>query len=75
MASIDEIKESIGYFKVIFCILIAVNVSLVAWLYKNYELLGVIDAILLLSLSIITTVGIIYVNRKILLKISSLRDL
>ena len=75
MADIDEIKESIGYFKVIFSILIAVNVSLVAWLYKNYELLTIIDAILLLSLSIIITVGIIYINRKILLKIRSLRDL
>ncbi|MDQ7068924.1 MAG: hypothetical protein Q9M40_13695 [Sulfurimonas sp.] len=34
MAKIDEIKESIGYLKVVFSIMIAVDVSLVAWLYK-----------------------------------------
>lgn len=75
MAKIDEIKESIGYFKVIFSILIAVNVSLVAWLYKNYEIVTMLDTVLLLCLSIVITIGIIYTNRKILLKIRSLRDL
>ncbi|MEA3330675.1 MAG: hypothetical protein U9Q29_03165, partial [Campylobacterota bacterium] len=75
MAKIDEIKESIGYLKVVFSILIAINVSLVAWLYKNYETVNFVDSIVLLILSILISVGIVYINRKILSKIRSLRDL
>ncbi len=35
MGKIDKIKESIGYLKVIFSILVAIDVSLVAWVFKN----------------------------------------
>ena len=75
MAKIDEVKETIGYLKVVFSILIAINVSLVAWLYKNDELLNLIDIVSLLSLVILITICIIYVNRQVLSKIRSLRDL
>ena len=75
MAKIDEIKESIGYLKVIFSIMIAINISLVAWLYKNYEIIDIFGTLLLLILSVFISIGIIYVNRSILKKIRSLRDL
>ncbi len=75
MAHIDEIKESIGYLKVIFSILIAVNVSLVAWIYKHYDNLDMLNIILFFVLSIVISLGIIHVNRTILHKIRSLRNL
>ena len=75
MAKIDEIKESIGYLKVIFSIMIAINISLVAWLYKNYATIDILDILSLLVLSILISIGIIFVNRSILKKIRSLRDL
>ena len=75
MSKMDEVKESIGYLKVIFSILIALNISLVAWLYQSYDSVVFIDIIAFLSLSIMISVGIIYINRRILQKIRSLRDL
>jgi len=75
MAKIDEVKESIGYFKLIFSILVAINISLVAWLYKNSELLNLIDMVSFLSLVTSVTICIIYINRQVLSKIRSLRDL
>ena len=75
MAKIDEIKESIGFMKVIFSILIAINVSLIAWLYKNFDTIGVNDTLVLFVLTVLISIGIIYTNKKILNKIRSLRDL
>ena len=36
MAYIDKLKEEIGWLKVIFAILIATDISLIAWLIQNY---------------------------------------
>ena len=75
MAHIDEIKETIGYLKVVFSILIAVNVSLVAWIYKNYDFFNILDIAFFVVLAMLLSIGIIYVNKVILRKIRSLRDL
>ncbi|BCD61830.1 hypothetical protein NitYY0826_C0693 [Nitratiruptor sp. YY08-26] len=37
MARIDKIKEFIGYLKVILGILVAIDISIIAWLFKNQE--------------------------------------
>lgn len=75
MGKIDKEKESIGYLKVVFSILIAMDVSLVAWLYKNFELLNTVDKIFTFCLTLIITSSIIYVNKKILYKIDCLEEL
>lgn len=36
MAYIDKLKEEIGWLKVIFALLIATDISLIAWLIQNY---------------------------------------
>ncbi len=36
MARIDKLKEEIGWLKVIFAILIATDISLIAWLIQSY---------------------------------------
>ena len=36
MAYIDKVKEEIGWLKIIFTILIATDISLIAWLIQNY---------------------------------------
>ena len=40
MAKIDKLKEEIGWLKVIFAILIATDISLVAWVVQNYGKTG-----------------------------------
>ena len=37
MAHLDKVKEEIGWLKVIFAILIAADISLVAWLAQNHR--------------------------------------
>ena len=75
MAKIDEVKETIGYLKVVFGILIAINVSFIAWIYDNYDLFMLSEMISFTLLATAISLAIIYVNRTILSKIRSLGDL
>ena len=38
MAKIDEIKEFIGFLKLLFATFVAIDVSLIAWFVKNHEI-------------------------------------
>ncbi len=69
MAKIDQVKESIGYYKVVFSILIAIDVSFVAWIYQNFDAFKVSEYIVFTSTALFVTFGIIYTNRVILQKI------
>ena len=75
MAKIDEIKELIGFLKVLFATFVAVDVSMIAWLYRNHSnntlLINTISAILIVLFSI----GIILVVAAILKNIRNLKDL
>lgn len=37
MAKLDELKELIGFLKVLFATFVAIDVSLIAWLFKNSD--------------------------------------
>jgi len=37
MAKIDRIKELIGFLKILFATFVAIDVSLIAWIAKNYQ--------------------------------------
>jgi len=75
MAKIDKIKETIGYLKVVFGVLIAIDVSIIGWLFKNAQLLSSLKIVISLIAIIVTTLAIIFVNRKILQKIDELEEL
>jgi len=75
MARIDKIKEEIGWLKVLFAILIATDISLIAWLVENYGkthpilfLFGLIGAILIIFVSI-------WINNIAYQKINKLEEL
>ena len=60
MARIDKLKEEIGWLKVIFAILLATDISLIAWLVQNYGkvnpvlfVIGALAAILLTFLNVL----------------------
>ncbi|WP_141699053.1 hypothetical protein [Candidatus Thiosymbion oneisti] len=42
MSKTDKLKEEIGWLKVIFGILVATDISLIAWLAQNYAKSGVL---------------------------------
>ncbi|MEW6679531.1 MAG: hypothetical protein AB1297_00720 [bacterium] len=75
MAKVDKLKEEIGWLKIIFSILIATDISLVAWLVQNYgkatQLLIIVCAIAIL----LVTVAIVWVNRTAYRKIDELEEL
>ena len=75
MGKIDKAKELIGYMKVIFSILIAIDVSLVAWLFKHGSVL--VDYYIYASsiLVVLITVAIIWINATILKKIDELEEM
>jgi len=75
MGKIDKTKESISYLKVVFGVLIAVTVSLAAWLFQHSNELEEIKLIISLITVVLLTLSIILVNKKILQKIDSLEDM
>jgi len=75
VAKIDKIKELIGYLKVVLGILVAIDVSIIGWLFKNEERLSDIKIVLSSIAVVITTFGVIIVNKKILKEIDKLEEL
>lgn len=74
MSKIDKLKEEIGWLKVIFGILVATDISLIAWLVQNYgkasSIFIVVGAIAVLAV----TVGVVWVNRTAYRKIDELEE-
>ncbi|MDD5212312.1 MAG: hypothetical protein PHV62_07840 [Sulfuricurvum sp.] len=75
MSKVDEIKENIGWLKVIFGLLAAIDVSLLGWLAQNYNTASEIILGTAFIIIIILTVGVAVVNRKAYQKIRELGDL
>ena len=75
MPRIDKIKEQIGWLKVVFGMLFATDISLIAYLFTKISVLSIVQvSIVLLGLSLVT-LAIIYVNKKAINKIDSLEEL
>ena len=75
MARIDKLKEEIGWLKIIFAILIATDISLIAWAVQNY---GKISPLLLIVGAIgglLVTLAIVWINRVAYRKIDELEEL
>ena len=75
MPKIDKIKEQIGWLKVVFGMLFATDISMIAYLFTKISVLSIVQvSIVLLGLSLVT-LAIIYVNKKAMNKIESLEEL
>jgi hypothetical protein len=75
MSKAERIKEGIGWLKLVFGILVAIDVSLVAWLAQNY---GTSDRPLVLSglaAVIVVTVAVVWVNRSAMQRFKQLEEL
>ena len=75
MGKIDEIKEEIGWLKVMFGIFTAVDVSLLGWLVQNYDRTSTLNILISFMIIFFLSLGIIIVNRNAYKKIRQLRDL
>ena len=75
MPKIDKIKEQIGWLKVVFALLFATDLSLIAYLFNNLELLNGVKIVLVLIGLFFVTLGMLYINRVAMNKIDSLEDI
>ena len=75
MGKIDKVKEFIGYLKVILGMLVAIDISMIAWIFKYVETLSLLKSFFVLFVVIAITVAIIVINKKILNKIDELEEL
>jgi len=77
MSQNEKIKEQIGWLKVLFGILSAVDVSLIGWLASNYDKPNIAQPKIIMGLLIAVLIAfvIVYVNKKAMQKIDKLEEL
>jgi hypothetical protein len=75
MAKIDEIKEFIGFLKVIFVTLIAIDTSLIAYIFKNHLLLDMVSVYTIFGIIVVITIIICALFVYILKNIKKLKGL
>jgi hypothetical protein len=75
MARADRIKEAIGWLKVLFVTLAAVDVSLIAWLVENFQTADAIIIVPAFVAVICASAGIIGVNHAAYRRIVELEKL
>lgn len=75
MSRVDKLKEEVGWFKVVFAILLAVNVSLASWLAQHGDGATILMRIMCLLAVVATTGGIVWVWKIAYRKIDELEEL
>ena len=75
MSRADRIKEALGWLKVVFVALVAVDVSLIAWLAQNFQSADNVLVVLTLVAVVCTTAAIIGVNHAAYKRIAELENL
>ena len=75
MANIDKVKEEIGWLKVVFAILLATDISLIAWLVQNYGSVRLFLLLIGLIGAFLVTFIIVWVNRVARGKINKLEEM
>lgn len=63
MSEADRIKETLSWLKVVFAALVAVDVSVIAWLAQYFRTADTILVVLASAAAIGTTAAIVGVNR------------
>jgi len=75
MARVDRIKEGLGWLKVVFVALVAVDVSLIAWLAQSFKSAETVLVMLAFIAALCTTAAIISVNHVAYKRIAELENL
>lgn len=75
MSQTDRIRETLGWLKIVFASLVAVDVSLVAWLAQNFRNAETEVILLALAAVIGATIGIVAVNHAAFRRLAQLGKL
>jgi hypothetical protein len=74
MAKIDRIKEEIGWLKLVFGVLVAIDASLVGWLAQNYASASRLLLLAGVGATAVVTLAVVRVNRLAYRRIQQLED-
>ena len=75
MSKADKLKEEIGWLKVVFAVLVAVDISLVGWPAQSYDIASALLQIICSVAVVVTTGGVAWVNRTAYRKLDELEEL
>jgi len=75
MSEADQIKEEVGWLKLVFAALIAIEVSLIGWLAQNYTTAQTLIVVAAFVTVVAIGLGIVWVNRCAFRRMRQLRDL
>lgn len=75
MSEADEIKEEVGWLKLVFAALIAIEVSLIGWLAQNYITAQTLIVGGAFASVVAIGLGIVWINRTAFRRLRRLRDL
>jgi acyl-coenzyme A synthetase/AMP-(fatty) acid ligase len=74
MAKVDRLKEEVGWLKVVFGVLVAIDASVLGWLAQNYATARGILALATAGVIVVVTFAIVRVNRLAYRRINELED-
>ena len=75
MPKLDKLKEELGWLKVVFGVLIAIDISLVGWLIQNFSDADIKLLVIAFVIVLIFTVAIVLTNRRAYKKIDEIGEL
>ncbi len=74
MAKIDRLKEEIGWLKVVFGVLVAIDATLLGWLAQNYATASRLLVLAGTAVTVAVTVAVVRVNRLAYRRIEQLEE-
>lgn len=74
MAKIDRLKEEVGWLKVVFGVLVAIDASLLGWLAQNYDGTSRLLVLVGSGVAVVVTYAVVRVNRLAYRRIEELED-
>lgn len=74
MSRNDRLKEELGWLKIVFAVLVAVDVSLIGWVVENYQSAAFLHLVVAFAAAMIAIVAIVWVNRAALRRFKALED-
>jgi 4-hydroxybenzoate polyprenyltransferase len=74
MSRSDRLKEELGWLKIVFAILVAIDLSLVGWLAENYQSAARLLVICAFVAVTFTTTVVVFVNRAAMRRFEALED-
>lgn len=70
----DRIKEELGWLKLVFAVLVAIDVSLVGWLAENYQIAAQLLVVCAFVGVVFTTLVVVRINRAAMRRFKALED-